>query len=81
MVAEAIGLGSRAESSPANRVHLCLRSPHHVKKLLRQSLRGVRLAKRADPALDTNFLRPVKWLVYFTGNFCLFPLAAAGPQA
>jgi hypothetical protein len=54
---------------------------HNLKKLLRQSLRGVRLAKRADPALDTNFLRPVKWLVYFTGNFCLFPLAAAGPQA
>jgi DNA (cytosine-5)-methyltransferase 1 len=48
MVAEAIGLGSRAESSPANRVHLCLRSPHHVKKLLRQSLLRRPTALRED---------------------------------
>jgi DNA (cytosine-5)-methyltransferase 1 len=48
MVAEAIGLGSRAESSPANRVHLCLRSPHHVKKLLRQSQQRRPTALRED---------------------------------
>ena len=36
VVAEAIGLASRTESSPANRFPLCLR-PHPIKKLLRQS--------------------------------------------
>jgi hypothetical protein len=47
-VAEAIGLGSRAESSPANQFPLCLRF-HPMKILLRQSpLRRPRRVQRAE---------------------------------